>query len=336
MKKILLALVLVLMLAVPAFAQIIGPVENGNGSMNNVTNQQVQATGGTGIGYGGNASVYAPDYSYKPQMNYNNVYSPSSAGASNWNYSPSSSSSGASIYAPDYSYNPDYNNQSNVGIVSPEITNEVNVENTNVNVNVNDPTFNNRNVIERGAIKNTNKQDQKQQQGQMQGQKQGQDQGQQQGQNNEQTIAPTQTVTIKTEKPFVNIPSVGTPELNFGNGRMLDASKMLPKFKGVTLLKDGDVIHTVVDMVANVPFKKLYKTILRLSNENVVQAPYMRFQIIRAEGQKSWTSGGSLSGGGTGVVGATGMAGGGSLIPSIGGTKAHDLFTILVVNVIPE
>ena len=41
-------------------------------------------------------------------------------------------------------------------------------------------------------------------------------------------------------------------------------------------------------------------------------------------------------GGGTGVIGTVGAAGSGSLIPNLGGTKAHPLFTITLVNVIPE
>lgn len=300
MKKLLLAVVLVLMLTVPAFAQIIGPVENGNGSMNNVTNQQVQATGGTGIGYGGHASVYAPNHSYNPQSQYNSIT----------------------------------NNPTNINtpVAIGGQGGDANVNNDvhNTNVNINKPKFTNKNVIEEGAVQNDNTNIQRQ--GQLQGQLQGQDQTQ----NNEQTISPIQTVTIKTEKPFANIPSVGVPELNFGNGSIIKMSSHLPRFKGVTLLASGDTIHTIIDIAANVPFKKLYKTILKMARENAIQAPYLRFQVTMMEGQKSWTTGGSLAGGGTGLLGATGVAGGGSLIPSVGGTKAHPLFTIIAVNVVPE
>lgn len=208
-------------------------------------------------------------------------------------------------------------------VINPSITvkPEINVKpviDTNINIGG-------------GLFSKTLSPEQNQNQGQLQGQDQ--KQGQVQGQNNDQEIAPVQTVTIKTERPLVAIPTTSIPELNFGNGHMIDVGKMLPKFKGVTLLKDGDTIHTVVDVVANVPFKKLYKTILALAKDHTVQNSYMRFQVIRAEGQKSWNFGVPLSGGGSNTAGIAGSA---SSATSIGGTKAHNLFTVMVVNVIPE
>ncbi len=172
-----------------------------------------------------------------------------------------------------------------------------------------------------------------QQQQQQQFQQQGQKQFQGQDQNNYQVIAPSQNMVVKNPRQFANIPSVGVAELNFGNGGM-NEFKLPARFKGVVLLKETDTIHHVVDVGANIPFKKLYKTILRMAEDHKVQGQYLRFQIIRMDGQKSWTTGGSLVGGGTGVSGTTGLAGSMALVPMVGGTKAHPLFTVICVNVV--
>lgn len=331
MKKILLAFVLVLMLAVPAFATSWGDTYNdydytitnqggaggSGGSVGAISNQQSQGIGsGNSIVGPGSMSILSPSATGGSVGAITNTNTANGGAGGN-------ATGGNAVNRVRIDNNPTI---APVITVKPEINTDIKNTNTNVgiNTNINDVKNTNSNTIAKDAIKNTNTNIN------------GQTQGQVQGQNNGQEIAPVQTTTIITERPFVQIPTVGVPEMNFGNGRMVDASKMLPKFKGVALLKDGDTIHTVVDVVANVPFKKLYKTILTLAKDNAVQAPYMRFQIIRAEGQKSWTTGGALSGGGSGMQGASGVAGGGSLIPSIGGTKAHDLFTIVVVNVIPE
>lgn len=231
----------------------------------------------------------------------------------------------------------------------------VDVDNTNVginknkNVNINKPTFNNqdtnvninKNVIEEGAVKNynTNKQGQKQGQSQGQGQEQGQGQGQ--AQNNDQVVAPEQTVIIKSPVQLPNIPSSSVPELNFGNGRMYDTTKTLPKFAifGIKPLGGDDMIMEVLNVNANVKLKNLYKAILSdakdVANSGKKTLIDVRYQVIRVEAQKSWHTGGSLGGGGSGVstTGLSGGAGAGSLVPSFGGTKADDLFTIIFVQV---
>jgi len=174
-----------------------------------------------------------------------------------------------------------------------------------------------------------------------------------QGQNNDQTIAPEQrviidqvaapeqTVIIKSPTQLLNLPSSGVPELNFGNGRMYDATKQLPKFAifGIKSLGGDDMIMEVLIVNANVKFKNLYKAILsdakEIANGGKKTLIDVRYQVIRAEAQKSWHTGGSLGGGGSGVstTGLSGGAGAGSIVPSFGGTKADDLFTIIFVQV---
>lgn len=247
------------------------------------------------------------------------------------------------------------NKNTNVGIVAPEITN-VNVnkpEFTNVNKIDNTDVNINKNVIEKGAVKNDNVNIQGQKQDQKQKQQQGQVQGQQQKMNNDQVIAPIQDTNILIEAPKQNLlglPSQSVPEMNFGNGKMLDATAKLPNFAiyGIKPLKD-EAIMEVISVTANIKFKNLYKKVLDdaksicANGGNTVKLPRpaqsginIRYQIIRAEAQKSWSTGGNLGGGGSGLA-ANGLgagSGAGSLIPSWGGTKADDLFTVVFVRVI--
>lgn len=196
---------------------------------------------------------------------------------------------------------------------------------------------NNSNVIEKGAVKNTNRQRQDQEQQQKQDQEQ--QQGQIQGQANNQNIAPTQSVVIETPPQPVGIPGSGVPELNFGNGKMTDVTLRLPKFAlwGITLLNEnkGDVIMEVLKVNANVPFKELYKEILKVGKVlgQKGNTSSIRLQIIEVESQKTWTSGGSLSGGASGFITGVATAIGGSLVPQVGRTTASFLYHILFVKV---
>lgn len=198
----------------------------------------------------------------------------------------------------------------------------------NKNINVNKPTFNNANI-------------QGQKQGQKQQQQQGQIQGQGQEMNNKQVIAPKQVVLFESPTPLLISPSQNVPELNFGNGRMIDATKSLPNFAifGIKPL-GAEAIREVLSVNANVKLKKLYQAILDdakdVANGGKKTLTDVRYQVIRAEGQKSWTTGGNLGGAGSALSssGLSGASGAGSIIPQWGGTKADDLFTIIFVRVV--
>lgn len=198
------------------------------------------------------------------------------------------------------------------------------VKNTNTNTNLN-------------SNLNTNVQDQKQKQ----------QQGQQQGQIgiNVQDqfgyVAPVQEVTFISPQQLLGLPSQSIPELNFGNGRMIDATSTLPNFAIYGIKKLGsEMIVAVLSVNANVKFKNLYKAVLEdakdVANGGKKTLADVRYQVVRAEAQKSWTTGGNLGGGGSGISssGLGGGSGAGSLIPQWGGTKADDLFTIIFVKVV--
>jgi len=243
------------------------------------------------------------------------------------------------IVAPDITNvnvnKPEFNNKN---VVVTDINNKVKVDTTDVNIN--------KNVIEKGAVKNDNVNIQGQKQDQKQKQQQGQAQGQQQKMNNDQTIAPVQTTDIVIEAPKQNLlglPSQSVPEMNFGNGKMLDATSKLPNFAiyGIKPLKD-EAIMEVISIAANIKFKNLYKKVLDDAKSicalprTVQSGANIRYQIIRAEAQKSWSTGGNIGGGGSGLAsnGLGAGSGAGSLIPSWGGTKADDLFTVIFVKVV--
>lgn len=188
---------------------------------------------------------------------------------------------------------------------------------TNVNTNTNLNTFVPTNL-------NSNIQGQQQGQGQVQGQMQ--DQGQFQGQNNKQVIAPKQTVLFESPTPLLNFPSQLVPELNFGNGRMIDATKSLPKFAiyGIKPLDiDKEMISAVLNVNANVKFKKLYQAVLddakAVANGGKKTLTDVRYQIIRAEAQKTWTTGGNFGGAGSGLA-SSGLSGGSGAAESV---KSH-------------
>ena len=170
--------------------------------------------------------------------------------------------------------------------------------------------------------------------GQHQGQVQGQLQGQNQEINNGQVISPFQSIVIEAQKrAYLGAPSVGVPELNFGNGKIiLDIAKSLPKF-GIPILEPTDDVKELLDITANIKFKNLYKTILGMKKALMPLCYNVKVQVVMMEGQKSWTSGGSLSGAGS-YVGTAGSAASGSLIPSWGGTKADPLFTVIMVKTV--
>jgi hypothetical protein len=296
MKKILLAMVLVLAMAFPTFAgwdddnhSITGPI-TGNATTGNNNVQQymgpVTATGGaggqggqggtgigiggTGIGIGGNAAVI---------------------GSGNSNNS-----------------NKNTNTNMNTNLNSNK--------NTNTNTNVNNNTNNNTNT----AINEGNTQDQSQDQ------KQGQAQGQSQ-------INEGNTVNIKNERAFMGVNAVGPAELNYGMGKVdWYYADYLPKV-GIPLYSPKEVIKEVVDVTANVPIKKLIKKMLKMKAACAPICFNDRILITKAEAQKSWTTGGSVGGGGAYNGNAMGGAGQASLVPSVGGTKAHDLYTIQIVKV---
>ncbi|MCZ7405026.1 MAG: hypothetical protein O8C67_08860 [Candidatus Methanoperedens sp.] len=196
--------------------------------------------------------------------------------------------------------------------------------NTNLNTNLNS---------------NTNKMDNKNTNTNIQGQQQGQMQGQSQSTKNSNNAK--QTVLFESPTPLLIAPSQNVPELNFGNGRMIDATKSLPNFAIYGIKKLGDeAIREVLNVNANVKFKNLYKAILDdakgVANGGKKTLSDVRYQVIRAEGQKSWTTGGNLGGAGSALstTGLSGASGAGSIIPQWGGTKADDLFTIIFVKVI--
>jgi hypothetical protein len=197
------------------------------------------------------------------------------------------------------------------------------IQNSNSNLNVNTNVFNAENTFK---PVNTNKQNQEQ------------GQAQRQNMNNKQTIAPVQEVN--TPQALLPPPSQYVPSLSFGNGRMKDVTKELPNFAiyGIKELA-FEPIREVLDVSANIKFKNLYKEVLEISKaiagRKDFKASETRYQIIRAEAQKSWATGGNLGGAASSLssTGLSGVSAAGSVVPTWGGTKADDLFTVIIVRV---
>jgi len=188
---------------------------------------------------------------------------------------------------------------------------KVDNKNTNTNFNTNLNSNDNKNT----NINEGNKQ------------KQGQEQGQSQ-------VNEGNTVSIVNERALLAIPTAGVPEVNFGAGKMdWNFGTLLPKV-GITVLTSNDVVKEVLDTTANIKAKNLLPTLLKMKKAQMPLCYNVRLIIIKAEAQKSWTTGGSMSGGGSGISPqGVGSAAGASLVPSFGGTKADDLYTAILVKI---
>jgi hypothetical protein len=166
-----------------------------------------------------------------------------------------------------------------------------------------------------------------------------QGQGQMQGQINEGN---KNSINIEAQKQnLIGLPSLGSvPELNFGSGRMKDVTSTMPNFAIFGIKKyAGELIMDVLNVNANVKFKNYFKAVIDdakdLAAAKGFKSKEVRIMVICAEAQKSWNTGGNIGGGGSGLAsnGLGGGSGAGSLVPSFGGTKADDLFTIIFVKV---
>jgi hypothetical protein len=204
------------------------------------------------------------------------------------------------------------------------------IQNSNSNLNVNTNVFSAENTFK---PVNTNKQSQEQ------GQVQGQVQGQKQSVNNGQNISPAQEITISTPQNLLGLPSQWVPQLNFGNGRMKDATGDLPRFAiyGITSLTTEPIMEVL--SVTTTRFKSLYKSVLSeakvMAGNGSKTLKDVRYQIIRAEGQSTFSTGGNIGGGGSALAssGLGGVSAVGSLIPQWGSTTANDRFIIVFVRV---
>jgi len=327
MKKMLLVffVVLAMVVSVPAFAADV-EIDNSPGAVGNkgTISAPITTFSPSAVGVAGNVVGIAPG---------GVVLSPSGgaggAGGSVIGSGNSAVGNGIGNFSPSSS--------AKIGDVKATVGN---VSATGGNV-----TNNNTNKIETGAVKNTNTVDVNIGGGFLSKTLSPEaTANQQQKMNNDQVIAPTQTTDIKIEAPKQNLlglPSQSVPELNFGNGRMKDATSDLPNFAiyGIKPLK-SEAISAVLSVNANVKFKRLYQAILddaaAVANGGKKTLADVRYQIIQAEAQKSWSTGGNIGGGGSGLTtnGLGGGSGSGSLVPSFGGTKADDLFTVIFVKVV--
>lgn len=211
----------------------------------------------------------------------------------------------------------------------------------NLNNNQNTNTNSNTNV---NNLTNTQSQGQNQAQSQSQSQRMRQNQNQtaiseSEAKAKSQANNLGNTQTIESPQNLLGSPNVFLPPLYFGNGRMEDVTELLPPFAiyGIKPLAKGEMISAVIVSDANIKFKNLYQTVLddgkKASGKG--KADNLRIQIIRAQGQKTWTMGLNAAGAGSGLspTGLGGGAGAGGIGPQWGGTKADDLFTVLIVQV---
>lgn len=204
-----------------------------------------------------------------------------------------------------------------------------NVENNPINVNRvridNNPTIDTTNV-----------------QGQEQGQKQGQQQkqGQKQGQemNNGQVISPEQRtdITIENPKPFLPAPNAEVnqiPQLSYGSKLPIEIYSSDARVK--SLIK-GDIIVSV-KLTKTTKSQGLYDTIIKgiqKLNGDGNNLNNIRMVVWYKNSVKMWSTGGQISGAGSGVLGTTGIAGIAGIFPSYGRMTADDLYIVQFVQVV--
>lgn len=155
-------------------------------------------------------------------------------------------------------------------------------------------------------------------------------------------VAPEQTTIVSFKSPVQLAPvsTPGLPDLAFGNGRAKDVTKIFALFNTKVKMFDPSKyrLDGQVDECANEPIKRFIgKASDLLKQYDAI--PNVAYLIFQSEANKTLQGGANLNGMGTGV-GASGASaaggGGGGLLGIQGGiTKAHDLYTILIVKVVP-
>jgi hypothetical protein len=198
-------------------------------------------------------------------------------------------------------------------------------------------------TIQRGAIENSNSNlnivgvdtDIKNSQSQKQGQAQGQIQGQKQ--NNDQTIAPSQTMTIMPNLPSAPGQGQGT-WLSYIHGGQRDVTAGFPQFvTKIKALSADDVVSQVLYISANNKFKNIYDVAISGTNKVLgMKWPLERIrrQVVEVDAQKSWNTSGNIAGSGSAFTGPTSGAGAlTSIIPAVGGAKVQELYTVVFVLV---
>lgn len=312
MKKLVLALVLVLALCVPAFAWNDTTINGGiHDSYNTDNSTNNTAIGGAG-GAGGSVTI-------------GNIHP--SATATGGSATANGGSVGNITVRPEINVKPtidttDVNVNVNrpVNIVAPDITNKVrvntNIDNTDINVN--------KNVIERGAVKNDNTN--------IQGQLQGQ--GQEQSVNNGQTIAPSQNIVIETPRPLLPVPTLpanALPQLSFGEVKGIASIPVDARLRDW----NGEIIIDVVSTTTTKAKKLFKKTVNAVRNASTKEdLTKCRIITLSHPSTKMWSTGGNLSMGGAGNVGTSGVSGGGGLLPSFGRMTADTIVDIIIVRVV--
>jgi hypothetical protein len=163
-----------------------------------------------------------------------------------------------------------------------------------------------------------------------------QGQGQLQGQGQFGYVAPVQETTITFKYPLQLAPVItpGLSDLSYGNGRMKIGG--FP-FKFNTTVKEllaSERITEQLDYKANVPIKKFIGVAADLLSDYAGKGDNIRYIIVQAEANKSLQAGLNANGMGTGVGSVSGAGGGGLFGIQGGVTKAHDLYTIIIVKIV--
>ncbi len=156
--------------------------------------------------------------------------------------------------------------------------------------------------------------------------------------NNGQTISPIQETKIEIENPkqFLSTPGSEVnpiPQLTYGNVKMIDVHTIDARVK---VLTKGDIILSVKS-TKTTKIQCLYETIIKgiqkLNGEGN-NLWNIRIVVWSKNSVRMWSTGGQISGGGSGILGTTGIAGVLGIFPTFGRMTADDLFIVQFVQVV--
>lgn len=153
-------------------------------------------------------------------------------------------------------------------------------------------------------------------------------------QNNDQTTMLGQSTVIETPKPYLSLPiaiSSPVPQLSFGEVTTIPAFPVDARLRGWA----GEIIIGIVEQTKTTVGKMIEQTI-NLARDASIKEDLRKCRIIclAHPSTKFYSLGGGIAGGGSGILGTTGISGVSSILPTYGRMTADTVIDIIIVRVV--
>jgi hypothetical protein len=152
----------------------------------------------------------------------------------------------------------------------------------------------------------------------------------------EQTISPSQVITIKaSQRPLlgtpVTVPNI-LPQLEFGESKIVKSIIVDSRLKEW----NGEIILDIV-IQKNTTVNKVIKKMINLVKDASIKEDLRKCRIITlsSPSTKMWSTGGSMSFGGSAATGTGGMSGALGFLPTWGRMTSNNKIELIIVRVVP-